>query len=76
MEKINEIQCEANFDLSEKLFESKCAINSKRIKVLTSAIRKLGNIVKINEIIKAELDLLNKLDTQEKNLKNMTKMLK
>ena len=67
-EKIESAQCESSFDAAEELFEGRCAINARRILVLISAMRKLGNIVKINEIIKDELAAFDKLDLQEQQL--------
>jgi len=75
-EKIESIKCEANFDLAEDLFEGHCSINDKKIKVLVRAIRKLGKIVKINEIIKVELEALEKLEAQERDLNRMSGILK
>lgn len=68
---MNNLTNELTFDLSEKLFEGGCAINSKRIKILTHSFLKLcEQSPKFQELFKDELTLLHKLDEKEKEYQN------
>lgn len=59
---------EVSFELAEKLFERKCSITAKKVRVISSALLKLSKIPKIQEILSDELEELKKLDKMEADL--------
>ena len=67
---------ELKFDLSEKLFESMCQINSKRLSILNSSFIKLcENYPKLQELFKEELEALHFLNKKEREYRRSLESL-
>lgn len=68
---------EFDFDVTEKLFENRCALNAKRIRVLNHTFLKLcDNFPKIKELFPEEIKILNELDRVEKEIDSQAQLFK
>ena len=59
-------ETELQFDLSEQLFESTCAVNARRIRILTDVFLKISeNFPEVKKLCEEEIYMLQELNKRE-----------